>query len=158
MKPFLIALLLVAAPLVQGADAPGATFYIQLIRGSDQDTPPAPQARLIGAKLDQRLHDIFKWKNYWEIKRETVTLNTGTTARRRMSPQREVEIAWTSPKDVTISLYIDGKLTRKRQQSIDTSFYIAGGDRDGSESWFIIVRKDNPDTSQGLGSKLTVTP
>ena len=148
MKRLLLVLLLIGAPLAKGADKSAATFYVQLVRGSDQDAPPAPQARLIGPKLGHRLHDVFKWKNYWEIKRETVTLKTGDKIRRRMSQQREVEIAWPSSREMTVSLYTDGKLTRKRQQSIDTAFYIAGGDKDVSECWFIIVRRDNPDAAE----------
>ena len=60
MKPLLIALLLAGAPRTQAADVSSATFYIQLIRGSDVDSPPEPQARLIGDKLDRRLHDTFQ--------------------------------------------------------------------------------------------------
>jgi hypothetical protein len=153
MKSILLVLLLMGAPLAKCADAPAATFYIQLIRGSDLDAAPSPQAKLIGPKLDRRLHDVFKWKNYWEIKRETVTLKTGAAIRKQMSPQREVEIAWTSSRDVVISLYTDGKLTRKRQQSIDTAFYIAGGNKDASDCWFIVVRRENPDDpGEGLSA------
>jgi hypothetical protein len=161
MKPFLIAwlaLLLIGGPLLRAADAPAVTFFVQLIRGSDEDSPPAPQARLIGARLDHRLHDVFRWKNYWEIKRETVALKTGVKVRKRMSAQRDVEIAWPSARDMTISIYTDGKLTHKQTQSIDTAFCIAGGDRDVSQPWFIIVRRDNPDAGQDSGSKLAAMP
>jgi len=158
MKPLLFALLLIGAPLAQGADAPGVTFYVQLIRGSDVDAPPAPQARLIGPKLDRRLHDVFKWKNYWEVKREVVTLKTGAKVRKRMTANREIEIAWPSSRDMTVSIYTDGKMTRKREQSIDTTFYIAGGDSDATQSWFIVVRRDNPEATQDPATKLAVTP
>lgn len=158
MKPLLIALLMIGAPLAYGADAPGMTYYIQLIRGSDQDAPPDPQAHAIGTRLDHKLHDIFKWKNYWEVKRETVTLTSGSKVRKAMSAQREVEIDWTHPRNMTISLYTDGKLTRKRQQSVETKFYIAGGDKEGADCWFIIIRKDNPDASQDFSTKLAGMP
>jgi hypothetical protein len=157
MKRFIFALLLIGAPLARGADVPAVTFYVQLIRGSDVDSPPTPQARLIGAKLDRRLHDVFKWKNYWEVKREIVTLKTGDKARKRMSKEREVEIALPGSRDMMVSIYADGKLTRKRQQSIDTVFYIAGGD-DAAQPWFIVVRRDNPDASPDSGAKLAAMP
>jgi hypothetical protein len=161
MKPSLIALLallVLGAPMVRATDAPAVTFYVQLIRGSDEVAPPAPQAHLVGPKLDRRLHDVFRWKNYWEIKRETVTLNSGAKVRKRLAAQREVEIAWLGPKDMTVSIFTDGKLTRKRQQSIDTAFCIAGGDSDATQSWFIVVRRDNPDASDGISSKLAAMP
>jgi hypothetical protein len=149
---------LIGAPLAQGADASGVTFYVQLIRGSDVDAPPAPQARLIGPKLDHRLHDVFKWKNYWEIKREVITLKTGAKIRKRMTANREIEIAWPSSRDMTVSIYTDGKMTRKREQSVDTAFYIAGGDSDATQSWFIVVRRDNPEATQDPATKLAATP
>src|SRR5271170_2640169 len=154
MRRFLLALLVIGAPLAQGADVPAVTFYVQFIRGSDGDSPPEPQARLIGPKLDRRLHDVFKWKNYWEIKREVVTLQTGATVRKRMTARREIELAWPGPRDMTISIYTDGKLTRKREQSIDTAFYIAGGDSADTQCWFMIVRRDSPDDAQEPGTKL----
>jgi len=159
MRQTILALLLIGATLAQGADVPGVTFYVQLIRGSDADSPPpAAQARLIGPKLDRRLHDVFKWKYYWEVKRETVTLKSGAKVRKRVTPQREIEIAWPAPKDMTVCIYTDGKLTRKRQQSIETAFYIAGGDSDATQSWFIVVRRDNPDNSQDSATKLAAMP
>jgi hypothetical protein len=148
MKPFLLALLLIGAPAVKAADVAPITFYIQLIRGSDQDTPPLPDAHLIGDKLNRRLHDIFKWKNYWEVKREAVTLKQGMGVRKKMSPERDVEITWTGDKNMVVSIYTNGKVTRKRQQSTENTFYIAGGDNDATESWFIIVRRDNPEANR----------
>src|SRR5665213_3068884 len=95
MKRFALMLLVLMLGLAvgQSAGAPGVTFYVQLVRGSDADAPPTAEAQLIGAKLGQRLHGVFKWKNYWEIKREAVTLKTGEKVRKRMSAQQEVEIA-----------------------------------------------------------------
>jgi hypothetical protein len=160
MKQIGLALLLLLTGTLPGwsAGAPTLTFYIQLVRGSDQDAPPEPQAQLIGDKLGQRLHGVFKWKNYWEIKREAVALKTGEKARKQMSPQHDVEIALTGPQEMTVSMYSNGKLTRKRKQSVETGFYIAGGDKDDTQSWFIVVRRDNPQNIEVPSSKLAATP
>jgi hypothetical protein len=158
MKRLILTLLLSAAPLTWGANVPAVTFYVQLIRGSDQDSPPLPTARSIGPKLDRKLHDIFKWKNYWEVKREVVTVKAGSKVRKQISAQRQVEISWPGSKDMMVSIYAQGKLTRKRTQSIDAGFYITGGDNDSSQSWFIVVRRDNPDADQALGARLAEMP
>jgi hypothetical protein len=147
MKRLLLVLLLIGPPMARAADSPPITFYIQLVCGSDSTTPPSPQAKLVGQKLDQRLRDVFRWKNYWEVRRESVSLKTGGSVRRRITPERDVEIDLPTDHNMTISMYLDGKLTRKRQQSVDAAFYIAGGDTSASDSWFIIVRRDNPDVS-----------
>lgn len=148
MKRLVMFLLLLVAPVAYGAANSSVTYYIQLVQGSDSESPPFPQAHAIGKKLSQRLHNVFRWKNYWEIKRENLNLVAGGKARQAIMPGREVEIAWHSPDSVTISILAHGKITRKRTQSIDTAFYIAGGDEDAGQPWFIIIRRDNPDNAQ----------
>jgi hypothetical protein len=158
MKRLLLVLLLLAAPRAKGAEAPGLTFYVQLVCGSDGEAPPARPARSIGPKLDQRLHNVFKWKNYWEIKREVVTVKAGAKVRKLMTAERQVEISWPGSRDMIVSIYAHGKLTRKRTQTVDAGFYIAGGGNDAAEPWFIIVRRDNPETDQASGVKLAEIP
>jgi len=137
-------LILLALPfLAMGADKGGGTFYLQLIRGTDDAKPPAPEARLAGLKVSRRLQ-MFKWTHYWEVARRKVVIEPGGKTRQRMSPQREVEISFSAPREMTVCIYADGKLARRRKQSQDTPFYIAGGDKDGNQSWFIVVRRDKP--------------
>jgi hypothetical protein len=141
-------LMLLALPfLAPGAEKTSVTFYLQLIRGTDDDKPPAPEARLAGPQVSRRLQ-MFKWKNYWEITRRTVVLEAGGKSRQRMSPQREVEIELSAPREMTVCIYADGKLTRRRKQPLDTPFYITGGDKDATQCWFIVVRRDKPPVAQ----------
>src|ERR1700728_1319624 len=141
MKPIMlaVAVLLVGAHLAACASPEGTTFYLQLIQGTDADTPPAAGATLVGDALSHRLQ-MFRWKNYWEVNRQTVQLRTGARIRRHMTHQPDVKIALTPPTDMTVCIYTDGKLTRRRMQPVDTAFYIAGGNNDESQSWFIVVR------------------
>jgi hypothetical protein len=145
MKPIFCAVvaLLAGARLAVAAPAADVTFYVQLVRGTDADTPPAAGATLVGDALSHRLQ-MFRWKNYWEIKRQTVQVSTGAKIRRHLTRKRDVEIALTTPTDMTVSIYLDGKLTRKRAQPVNTAFYIAGGDNEEAQSWFIVVRRDKP--------------
>ncbi len=161
MKPIvlLLVIVLLGPPAARCAEAPAFAFYVQLLRGSDDDTPPAPEARPIGTDLNRRLHGVFRWKNYWEIKRQRVTLNAGKAVRARISPDREVEINLAKPEEMVVCIYTDGKLIRMRHQAIQTRFYITGGDNDGAQSWFIVVRRDNPaegDTAQSRNMSCSV--
>ncbi len=145
MKLCRIALFMVLAfPMLgRAADSPDATFYVQLIRGKADAKPPSDDAKPAGLEVSRRLQ-MFKWNNYWEISRKTVGVKAGGKNRQRMSPQREVEISLSTPEEMTISIYADGKKTRSRKQKVTTPFYIAGGDKDGNQSWFIVVRRDKP--------------
>src|SRR5213083_2500523 len=73
---------------VQAADAHKVTFYVQLIRGSDSDKPDDPAWKPVGAKLDKNLRGVFRWRNYWEVKRRTVVLGTGEIRRFHLTADR----------------------------------------------------------------------
>jgi hypothetical protein len=140
----LVLLLLVGAPgLASSAQNDSLTFYVQLVRGTDDVAPPSREARLVGPELGKRLQ-VFKWKNYWEMGRRTIVLKPGGETRQRMTPHRDIDIALTSAQEMTVSIYVDGKLSRRRTQPADTAFYIAGGDHDKAQCWFIVVRRDKP--------------
>ena len=140
----MLAIALLGIAPARCADSSREIVYVQLLRGSDDDSPPTPQAKLIGAELDHRLHAVFKWKNYWEIQRQCLAVKVGQKLRAPVGAGREVEILLSQSGEMRVSLYIDGKLVRRRRQAARTRFYITGGDRDGSQSWFIVVRRDKP--------------
>ena len=119
-------------------------LYLQLVRGTDQDAPPEPQALPAGPTLDERLHSVFKWKYYWEIKRDAIALREGQHARRRMSPDREVEVELLNPQRMAVRIYEQGNLIRSRRQPVESAFCVAGGSRGEDQSWFIVVRRDRP--------------
>ena len=145
MKRYLLVLLvLLAWPwLAARADNQSVTFYLQLICGTDDDQAPAPDARPAGAEVTRRLQ-AFKWNYYWEISRRAVVVDPGGKTRKRMSARHEVEIALTTPGEMTIRIYADGKLSRRKTQPSETPFFIAGGDKEEAQAWFIVVRRDNP--------------
>lgn len=140
--------ILLFAVIVQGyawaAEQAHVTFYIQLVRGNSDSTPPTPGAKLIDPKLSQKLHPIFKWTNYWEIKRESVEVEAGKSARKRLSPDREVEIDLLKPQEIALRIYRDGKPSREMRQSATNPFFICGGDKEDDQSWFIVVQRDEP--------------
>ncbi len=87
---------------------------------------------------------MFRWKHFWEINRQTVVLKADGETRQRLNPQREVELKMTGPHDVTVSVFSDGKLTVRSRRAVDAGFCIVGGERTSEQSWFIVVRRDQP--------------
>ena len=121
------------------------TFYVQLIRGNNSSTPPAAKAKLIGPKLALKLSPVFKWTNYWEIASAPAELEVGKSVRKKLAPDREVEIELLKSLEVKVSVIRDGKPTRQMRQQAANAFCILGGDKEEDQSWFIVVRRDNPD-------------
>ena len=114
------------------------------LNGNDEDRPPAPESRPIGAKLDHRLRSVWKWKHYWELKRDSAVVKPGQRVRRRMSAECEVELELADLRSMTARIYFNGRLTRSRTQPAEGAFYIAGGGEGQDQSWFIVVRRDRP--------------
>jgi hypothetical protein len=140
----LCALLLAGPGCQPTTEAPALTFYLQLIRGNDQESPPTADAKPVGPRLNERLHSVWRWTHYWEIKRHSIVVKPGQKVRKRMSPEREVEVELRDSQTMAAYVYLKGKSARSRTQPVEGAFYVAGGDKGQNESWFIVVRRDQP--------------
>lgn len=137
-------LLLLGCGCHKAATGPGTTFYVQLVRGNDQENPPTPGARPAGPKLSKRLQCVCRWKHYWELNRGVVVVRHGEAVRTRVSPEREVEIQLLDAQNMATRIYRDGELIRSRKAPVAGTFDITGGDSGNHQSWFIVVRQDKP--------------
>src|SRR5438046_9753024 len=86
---WLLLLALASTTTVRAADAQKVTFYVQLIRGSDSDKPEDPACKPVGAKLGEILRRVFRWKNYCEVKRDTVPLSKDNLAWLHLPRERD---------------------------------------------------------------------
>lgn len=125
------------------ADGQPVVFYAQLIRATDREVQEAGW-RPIGPKLSNRLCPKFRWKNYWEVSRQTINVQSGKKARVRLNPEREIEIELRGEGDSEIRLFTAGRLVQKSRQSLQSKMSIIGGTRENEDSWFVVVRRDKP--------------
>ncbi len=139
-----LAVTLAGATLISNADP--LVFFAQLIRGTDHDTTEEPTWKPVGEGLSGKLQSVFRWKKYWEVSREKVTVKGGKATRARLSKEREIEIELTDPETIEIRLFRNGVLTRKTRAGKDSGTRILGGDKGGEESWFVVIRKEAPPT------------
>jgi len=146
LPKFLCLLVLASAGIstIRAGDAQKVTFYVQLIRGSDSDKPDDPACKPVGAKLGKILRGVFRWKNYCEVKRETVMLAKDKVARLPLTPERDVELKLLEPPNTQIRLYHKGQLTRCSRQPINEHMCVLGGDSASGDPWFVVVRRDKP--------------
>lgn len=134
-----------ASSLALGAPPPEKrTYWVQLIRGNDEARPPAPDAKPIGPKLSQSLHSVFRWRRYWEVARQEVSVAAGTRTRVVLSKERSVEIDLTQPDKRKVTAFSDQKPVASSTRPFGEALTIIGADRDKRSAWFVVVRDDKP--------------
>ena len=134
----ILLLLISAAPLAAGDDV--FTYTVQLVRGTDDQKPPEKEAKPVSGKLSERL-SRFRWKHYWEIRRESVKVSAGHPAKVQLPKGRAVALEIAN-NQVEMRLYRDGKLARTARQKLQSdSCEIMGGTSEKDDSWFVVVRR-----------------
>ena len=129
---------------VHGADGNGGTYYIQLVRGTVDDKPPAAEARPIGPKVARCFQPVFKWGYYWEMNRREIILPAGRVTRIQLNPERAVELDLTEPGKRKVKTFEGTKPVCSVVNMAGDRMSIVGGDRTANSSWFIVVRRDMP--------------
>src|SRR5215475_14550651 len=113
------------------------TFYVQLVRGNNEDAPPESGGRPVGIKVARHLRSALNWKNYWEINRRQVTVCSGKTTRVCLSKEREVEIDLTKGKCRKVTAFENGRVVQRMVRPAGEGMTLIGGERDSESAWFI---------------------
>jgi len=147
MRRLLVILMLTAVALAdeRRAEAQASTFYVQLIRGTDTERPPAPRSKHVGPKLAQTFGPVFRCKGYWEINRQQVALSPGQVTRVQLGNGRAAEIDLRNPKARKVAAFDDGRLVDRTTIPKGEGMTIIGGKREDKSVWFIVVRRDKPE-------------
>lgn len=145
MKPCLALILLLAfqpANLVAAAQEK-ITYYVQLIRGTNTEQPPTPEAKPVGPKLAPKLCRVFAWTHYWEMNRQEVTLDRGKKTKIQLNPERFIDIEVTADSKRVVTVHSGGKKF-ETSRPVGETMTIIGGENDKETAWFIVVRRDKP--------------
>lgn len=132
--------------LVAGASAQEkpVTYYVQLIRCSDRETPPEAGSRRVGPKLAERFQGVFRCKSYWEIGQERVEISPKRSGVVHLRNGRDVQIDLSQAGKRKVSTFYRGRLLDRTVEPVGESMTLIGGDRDQNSHWFIVVRRDKP--------------
>jgi hypothetical protein len=120
------------------------TFYVQLVRGNNDDAPPQPGSRPVGIKVARHLRAALNWSNYWELNRRQVAVCSGRATRVCLSKEREVEIDLTSWNRRKVTAFENGRVVQRSSRPAGEGMTLIGGERDPESAWFIVVRRDQP--------------
>jgi hypothetical protein len=133
-----------AVAISASAAEPAKTIYVQFIRGTDKDCKNT--CREIGPKLAGKLSPVFRWKHYWEIDRKKLTVTGTRPTRMELPGDRRLEIQHNGKNEVEARLYRRTGLVTKEHKSLNSGMLILGGEEESRESFFVVVRKDEPTT------------
>lgn len=149
MNRFLCAIFLVALvidPVRSAQEGSSVTYCIQLLHGTNDSKAQNPSWKAVGPKLSQVFSPVFKWKQYWEVKREKVIVTGGKVSRVKITTDRDLEIELMKNGQTELRLYRSGELKRKMRTSGESELSILGGDTATKDGWFLVVRRDKPST------------
>jgi hypothetical protein len=139
MKWWVSILLLAAFATVARAEKDALTYSVLLVRGTDERKPPQQDAKPVSDKVAERL-TRFRWKHYWEVRRESVKVSAAASAKLRLSKDRILEIT-VRGENVDMNLYRQGKVARTVRQKVNADNCEIMGGTDEKDSWFVIVRR-----------------
>ena len=140
MKCWLSIIALLVSGAMASADNELLTYSVVVVRGTEQPNPPVQGAKLVSGNLAQRL-SRFRWKHYWEIRRDSVTVGPKRPAKLPVTRKRTLEVALVGNQQVEMHLYRDGKIVRTARQKVHSNSCEIMGGVDEKDSWFIVVRK-----------------
>jgi len=137
---------------VRAVPAEQATYYVQVIWGTDQNRPPGTKSatktaenhREIGPKLSAKLSPVFRWKHYWETERCTVQLSPAKVTKVSLANNRTLEIERLKSGEMEVRLYRRSGLVTKTRQPRNGCMAILGGEDSRRDSFFVVVRPDEP--------------
>ena len=129
---------------------------VQLIWGTDEAKPEDKNLKEIDPKLADKLRRVFKWKNYFEVTNQNLTLPSQMSKTISMSPKCKLELkrvegeARKNEEGIIVKLFGEGKLRTtnkipiKLLQQGEYSI-LAGDDKDKQDdAWFVVLSRGNP--------------
>ncbi len=141
-------LLFFVSAIARATAADHSTLYVQVIWGTDQSKPAGAHYREIGPKLSAKLSPVFRWKHYWETERKKVHIDPSKVTKVLLANQRTLEIERLKSGDTEVRLTRRSGLVTKARQSSNGRMTILGGEDSSKDSFFVVVRPDEPKASE----------
>lgn len=133
----------IALVTANAAAEPVRSVYVQFIRGTDQSCTGA-HCREIGPKLSRKLSPVFRWKHFWELDRKKLAVRRKGVTRIEVPGDRSLEIEFTKSDEIEVRLSRRTGLVTKARHLLKHEMCVLGGEETNRESFFVIVRQDEP--------------
>jgi hypothetical protein len=138
LRSFLVVVLAVLAPVqLQAAEL---KLEVKLIWGTNDAQSPDPTHKMVDDATAAKLRNVFKWKNYFQVNRQTATIPSRTTRQIELSKKCSIEITELQGPSVEVTLIGEGNRLNKTTRHLAKGewFTIGGEDKNGC-AWFVIV-------------------
>jgi len=111
-----------------------------LVRGTNESKPTGKSLKELDAKLRERLANIFKWQNYFEVSRQTAGLTPSKPQTVKLSDDCSVEIKVLPDNQAEVKLIGKGKpiVTRRHSLAKPDALVLAGDDKNNT-AWFVVL-------------------
>jgi hypothetical protein len=134
-------LLLSAGGALPARAAGETTFQIQLIWGTNGDKPKDKPLKDVDAKLQEKLKGVFKWKNYYEVSHNSLSVpKENSSAKLKLSEKCDIQVHDLGSSRIEVLLFGEGKPVVKRTQAvIPGEMIILAGDSKNDTAWFVVL-------------------
>lgn len=134
--------ILAVSPATAAERQESIELQIQLVWGTNGDKPAEPKdLKEVDAETAKSLSTIFRWKNYFEVIRRKITVNTTGSQRLKLSEKCEVEIQYLGDAMIEARVFGEGKYFTKSRQSVARSPMTIGGEDKNATAWFVVIKK-----------------
>lgn len=139
-----VCFLLVLVSTRSSASAGDLKLQAQLVWATNEEKPANKKLTDLDAKLTEKLRRVFKWKNYFEVSRQTPISVQAAAKKVTMSSKCEVELRKVDDATIEVKLYGEGKLLKTDKHPIKSlqqgEYYIlAGDDKDKYDDAWLVV-------------------
>lgn len=111
-----------------------------LIWGTNESKPVGKSLKELDPKLRERLANIFKWQNYFEVSRKTASVTPSKPQSVKLSDDCSVEIKILPENQAEVKLIGKGKtvVTRRHSLAKPDALVLAGDDKNNT-AWFVVL-------------------
>ena len=141
---FLLALLAaVAAGLFSTtaqSNVPELKLQVQLVWATDDEKSPDPLHKELTGGLAKKFASTYRWKKYFEVNNQNLSIPTNATKKTTLSPHCAVEVKYLGGSKVEVTFEGKGKKLVKVCDVIKpTEPLIIAGDAQNSTAWFVVI-------------------
>lgn len=132
-----------AADQKSGKKARALALEAMLIWGTDEEKSPDPNHKPAEQEVEKKLKGLpLKWKNYFEVNRQSFTVQENATATVQMSKDCSISVKYHGQSKVEVTLIGKGEPVTTITQALPPGeLLVLGGNAPNMTGWFVVIRQ-----------------